>query len=149
MSANGSTYKRCGCTDPGSGKQLGAACPDIARRRHRTWTYEIRIDVTRTDGRKLKRGGFERESDASSALDKDGRAAAQASWREGPGVVTVSGCPHGVPITGACPYAATMIVQAATAFPKVERRATDSNPGGRSPDLAVSRPPALLGALDH
>ena len=70
MSANGSTYKRCGCTDPATGKRFGARCPDLEKRRHGTWCYEIRVDVTGRDGRNLKRGGFARESDASAALDK-------------------------------------------------------------------------------
>jgi integrase len=70
VTGNGSTYKRCGCTDPGTGRQLGAACPDLGRRRHGTWTCEIRIDVTGKDGRKLKRGGFDREAEASAMLDK-------------------------------------------------------------------------------
>jgi len=67
MSGNGSTFRRCGCTDSAIGKQLGAACPDLARRRHGTWCYEVRIDTT--DGRrKLKRSGFTRESDARTVL---------------------------------------------------------------------------------
>ncbi len=51
-----------------TGRQLGAACPDLGKRRHGTWYYEVRVDVTGSDGRKLKRGGFERQSDASEKL---------------------------------------------------------------------------------
>ncbi len=69
MTGNGSTYKRCGCTDPATGKQLGAQCPDLTRRRHGTWCAEIRLDTTR-GRRKLKRSGFARESDAGDMLDK-------------------------------------------------------------------------------
>lgn len=69
MSGNGSTYKRCGCTDPATGRQLGARCPELSRRRHGTWCCEIRLDTT-GGRRKLKRSGFAREADASGALDK-------------------------------------------------------------------------------
>jgi integrase len=69
MSANGATFKRCGCKDPATGKQYGANCPELGKRRHGTWSYEIRLDTTKGDGRNLRRGGFARESDASGKLD--------------------------------------------------------------------------------
>lgn len=69
MSANGSTYKRCGCTDQDTGKQLGATCPDLEKRRHGTWCCEIRLDTTAAR-RKLKRSGFRTEGDAKEMLDK-------------------------------------------------------------------------------
>jgi hypothetical protein len=37
MSGNGSTFKRCYCKDPATGRELGTACPDLAKRRHGTW----------------------------------------------------------------------------------------------------------------
>jgi integrase len=72
MTANGATFKRCYCKDPVTGKELGAACPNLGSRKHDRgiWSYKIRLDVTGKDGRQLKRGGFDREADASSALDK-------------------------------------------------------------------------------
>jgi integrase len=72
MTANGATFKRCYCKDPDTGRELGAACPDLGARRHDEgiWNYKIRLDVTGKDGRQLKRGGFKREADASKALDK-------------------------------------------------------------------------------
>ena len=69
MSANGSTYKRCGCTNLATGKQLGAQCPELEKRRHGAWCCEIRLDTT-AGRRKLKRSGFAREADASAMLDK-------------------------------------------------------------------------------
>jgi integrase len=69
VSGNGSTFKRCGCIDPATGRQLGTACSELRRRHHGTWCYEVRIDAT--DGRrKLKRSGFTRESDARAVLDQ-------------------------------------------------------------------------------
>lgn len=70
MSANGSTFKRCYCKDPETGKELGADCPDLEKRRHGTWCLKIRIDTTAKDGRQLKRSGFAREADASKKLDQ-------------------------------------------------------------------------------
>jgi integrase len=72
VTANGATFKRCYCKDPETGKELGAACPDLGKRAHDRgiWSYKIRLDVTGKDGRQLKRGGFDRETDASNALDK-------------------------------------------------------------------------------
>ncbi len=70
MSDIGFTYKRCGCKDPATGRQYGASCPELGGRRHGTWSYEIRIDVTGKDKRKLTRGGFARETDANKALGR-------------------------------------------------------------------------------
>jgi integrase len=67
MTGNGSTCKRCGCTGP-DGKQLGVQCPDLSRRRHGAWCYEIRLDTT-TGRRKLKRSGFDTQTEARDALD--------------------------------------------------------------------------------
>jgi len=67
MSENGSTFKRCGCADPATGKQLSAQCPDLAKRRHGTWCYRVRLDTT-SGRRQLLRSGFARESDAQKAL---------------------------------------------------------------------------------
>jgi integrase len=70
MSGNGSTYKRCGCTDPGTGKQLRAKCPDLAKRHHGTWGYATRLDTTTADQRQLLRSGFSREAEAKAVLDR-------------------------------------------------------------------------------
>jgi integrase len=66
---NGSTFKRCGCTDQATGRQLGAQCPDLAKRRHGSWCYKVRLDTT-GGRRQLTRAGFTRESDASAVLDQ-------------------------------------------------------------------------------
>jgi len=69
MSGNGSTFKRCGCIDPATGKQLAAKCPDLAKRHHGTWCYRVRLDTT-SGRRQLFRSGFARESDAKTVLDQ-------------------------------------------------------------------------------
>jgi integrase len=67
VNGNGSTFKRCGCTDPVTGKQLGAKCPDLDKRHHGTWCYRVRLDTT-SGRRQLFRSGFARESDARAVL---------------------------------------------------------------------------------
>jgi integrase len=66
----GTTYKRCGCRDPQTGKLLNQNCPDLPKRRHGTWMFDTRIDTTATAGRRLKRGGYATETAASDALDE-------------------------------------------------------------------------------
>ena len=62
----GSTLKRCGCTGP-NGRQLGARCPQLAKRRHGTYGYADRIDTT-AGRRLLKRFGFPTKAAAEQAL---------------------------------------------------------------------------------
>lgn len=60
--------KRCGCRDPETGKQLGAACPKLRQRHHGTWEANPYIDTT--EGRKkLHRSGFETASDRDKFVD--------------------------------------------------------------------------------
>lgn len=67
MTAEGATYKRCGCKDPETGKQLGVNCPDRTKRHHGTWSLKITLDTT-TGKRNLVRGGFARAQDAADKL---------------------------------------------------------------------------------
>jgi integrase len=67
VSGNGATFKRCYCKDPATGRELGADCPEIGKRRHGTWCLKIRVETT-GGRRQLKRSGYEREADASEAL---------------------------------------------------------------------------------
>lgn len=55
---SGSTFKRC---------QHGKDCPDLAKRRHGSWFWAIRIDTT-TGRRLVRRGGFDLEREASGQL---------------------------------------------------------------------------------
>lgn len=65
----GTTYKRCGCKDLRTGRQLNQNCPDLAKRRHGAWMFDTRIDTTDVPGRRLKRGGYDTETRAAEALD--------------------------------------------------------------------------------
>ncbi|MFC3454352.1 tyrosine-type recombinase/integrase [Amycolatopsis speibonae] len=74
---SGSTYKRCTCKHPGTGKPLGSACPKLKRRNgawssdHGSWYYQAELPA-RTDGtrRTRRRGGYESQTDAQAELDK-------------------------------------------------------------------------------
>jgi integrase len=68
----GSTFKRCSCPKPEGGwpdkdGKENKRCPELARKRHGSWFYEIRLDTTA--GRvHLRRGGYEQARDAVAAL---------------------------------------------------------------------------------
>ncbi|EWM15304.1 tyrosine-type recombinase/integrase [Kutzneria sp. 744] len=72
---NGTTYKRCGCRDPHTGRALGAKCPRLRRRNgawssdHGIWHAQIELPP-RADGtrRPLRRGGHATQRDAENTL---------------------------------------------------------------------------------
>src|SRR5690349_15309738 len=68
MAARGRAYKRCGCKDPDTGRQLGERCPDLRKRHHGTWAIEVRLDTSH-GRRKLHRSGYAKSDDAGDALD--------------------------------------------------------------------------------
>ncbi|MEU9111182.1 tyrosine-type recombinase/integrase [Streptomyces sp. NPDC048483] len=66
----GSTYRRCSCRDPKTGKELGTACPKRNSRNH--CTYSIRQELPpREDGsrRSFARGGYDSRKAAQADLD--------------------------------------------------------------------------------
>ncbi|WP_327670802.1 MULTISPECIES: site-specific integrase [unclassified Streptomyces] len=66
----GSTYRRCSCRDPKTGKELGASCPKRNSRNH--CTYSIRQELPpREDGsrRSFARGGYASLKAAQGDLD--------------------------------------------------------------------------------
>ena len=69
----GQTFRRCGCRDA-AGRQLGAACPLLARTGHGSWWYRVDIGPgTDSDGalrlrRQRSKGGFTTKKEASAAL---------------------------------------------------------------------------------
>ncbi|MFC7731150.1 site-specific integrase [Actinomadura keratinilytica] len=65
----GTTYKRCNCRDPETGKYYNQKCPQLSSRRHGSWMFDVRIDITSRDGHRLKRAGYDTQTDAKSALD--------------------------------------------------------------------------------
>ncbi|MEU5002624.1 tyrosine-type recombinase/integrase [Streptomyces sp. NPDC021622] len=87
---NGSTYKRCKCTEPklddqgqpilntnGTPKvrELGSACPQLKRRDHGSWYYYLKLpDGPRGERRRPRKGGFPTKTAAQHA--------AQQLWEE-------------------------------------------------------------------
>ncbi|HJD80026.1 MULTISPECIES: tyrosine-type recombinase/integrase [Kitasatospora] len=62
----GRVYRRCGCTDGSSGKQLGSWCPRLAAdTTHGRWTYAV--DLALQDGKRRirRRGGFASRAEAA------------------------------------------------------------------------------------
>ncbi|MEC3996067.1 tyrosine-type recombinase/integrase [Actinacidiphila sp. DG2A-62] len=68
---NGTITRRCRCTDPETGKDLGASCPKLRSRRHGTYGVFQELDPAQ-DGRRrrFRRGGFDTSAKAKEELDK-------------------------------------------------------------------------------
>lgn len=65
----GSTYKRCGCRDPKTRKQLGAKCPKLRRSDHGSWWGRYDLPKGPNNTRKEERiGPFETVDEAEDAL---------------------------------------------------------------------------------
>jgi integrase len=65
----GSTFKRCGCRDPQTGKQLGGRCPKLSRRTHGKWWARYQAPGPRNGKRSQPTlGPFDTERDAQAAL---------------------------------------------------------------------------------
>jgi hypothetical protein len=60
MAGEGSVFRRCGCVDPGTGRQYGRACPRLlAGERHESWY--VRLELPAGLGghrRRIRRGGY-------------------------------------------------------------------------------------------
>jgi hypothetical protein len=64
----GSTFKRCGCSDQ-AGNRLGAACPRLTASGHGTWYYATDLPPTPQGQRRYRRkGGFATRRQAQAAL---------------------------------------------------------------------------------
>ncbi len=72
----GSTFKRCGCRDPRTGRRLGQSCPQLRRagggwsRGHGHWHWQVELPP-RGDGarRPLRHGTYPSQTDADAVLD--------------------------------------------------------------------------------
>ena len=69
--AAGQVYRRCGCTDPGTGRvfRLGQ-CPQLSRRRHGSWYFSIDLPTLAGGRRRLGRGGYTSRRAATKALSQ-------------------------------------------------------------------------------
>ena len=83
-SARDIVFKRCGCTNEKTGRQLAGRCPRLAEPGHGSWYYVVQ--VTTVGGRKARyrRGGFAtREAAAARQAIIDGPADEGAAGRLG------------------------------------------------------------------
>lgn len=80
----GTTFKRCGCKDPVTGRPLDTSCPRLRTSGHGSWYFYLEIPgLPGTDRRRLRRGGFRTERAAQQALAVElARAAATHAPRE-------------------------------------------------------------------
>jgi len=81
----GCVYRRCGCTDPATGRQYGRACPRLAAGgRHGSWYVRLELPAG-LDGhrRRVRRGGYPSRRAAVAVL---------ARLRAPRRVILVGGC---------------------------------------------------------
>lgn len=75
--AKGKTFKRCGCRDADTGRQLGQKCPKLRRAggawswNHGTWSYQLELPATPDGHRRgpLRRTGFATQDEAKQEMD--------------------------------------------------------------------------------
>ncbi len=91
MGGDGCVYRRCGCADPVTGRQLGGQCPRLAAGgRHGSWYVRLELPAG-LDGRRrrIRRGGFPSRRAAVAVLarlqaprpgDAGGRVLTVGDW---------------------------------------------------------------------
>jgi hypothetical protein len=87
--SGGSTFKRCGCRDPRTGRQLGRRCPHLRERGHGSWYLAVELSAA-PDGRRrrVRLGGYATRAAAQAALGRLGKPG-------GPPRRGVAGCTTG------------------------------------------------------
>ncbi|MBI0374707.1 site-specific integrase [Streptomyces albiflaviniger] len=70
--SNGSTFKRCACRDPETGKQYGQSCPKLLKQKgHGLWNIRQELPPREDGGRRtFRRSGFATKDKAQADLDK-------------------------------------------------------------------------------
>ncbi|WP_308295647.1 tyrosine-type recombinase/integrase [Streptomyces odontomachi] len=66
----GSVYKRCGCVDRATGRQLAGRCRQLSRRGHGSWYFSFGVRSPGCGGRRLRRGGYATRAEARTALTR-------------------------------------------------------------------------------
>jgi hypothetical protein len=72
MAGGGSVFRRCGCTDPVTGRQYGVRCPRLAAGgRHGSWYVRLEL-AAGLDGRRrrIRRGGYPSRKAAVEVLGR-------------------------------------------------------------------------------
>jgi integrase len=69
MADQGSVYKRCGCVDPVTGRQLGSRCPRLAGGRHGSWYIGLELPAGPEGMRqRIRCGGYPSRTEAAAVL---------------------------------------------------------------------------------
>lgn len=51
-------HRRCGCTDPVTGRRLGRRCPKLSDAAHGSWYFTAFLPDEQVGSLRLRRGGF-------------------------------------------------------------------------------------------
>jgi hypothetical protein len=72
--SGGSTFKRCGCRDPRTGRQRGQRCPHLRERGHGSWYLAVELSAA-PDGRRrrVRLGGYATRAAAQAARGRLGK----------------------------------------------------------------------------
>jgi hypothetical protein len=77
-------FKRCGCTDQGTGRQLAGRCPQLAEPGHGSWYYAVQVATVGGRKARYRRGGFATREAAAAArkaiIDGPADAPAAEAW---------------------------------------------------------------------
>jgi integrase len=77
-------FKRCGCTNQMTGRQLAGRCPRLAEPGHGSWYYAVQVTTVGGRRARYRRGGFATRKDAITArqaiLDGPADQAAAGAW---------------------------------------------------------------------
>jgi integrase len=81
----GTTYKRCSCVDPETGRQVGTRCLKLTSPRHGRWYFTLDIrDETTGRRRQIRRGGFLSQREATAAKEQLQQELADSAGRSAP-----------------------------------------------------------------
>lgn len=66
----GGVYRRCGCTDPLTGKRLGGRCPRLEDVEHGSWYFAVQVHDGQPSPTRIRRGGYRTARKAALARDE-------------------------------------------------------------------------------
>jgi len=77
-------FKRCGCSDPVSGRQLAARCPHLPESGHGSWYYAVQVTTVGGRRARQRQGGYPTREAALAArqavLDAPAEQTTAAAW---------------------------------------------------------------------
>jgi integrase len=73
-------YRRCGCTDPATGRRYGKRCPKLADPDHGSWYFALQIPTASDRRERTRRGGYRTAALAAAARNRMLTAAPGHGW---------------------------------------------------------------------